>query len=228
MSLIATAVKHMMAAGMDADAICAAVADMEASIDTRSTAAQRQARYRERNKASQSVTQRNDVTINPSPLIPPLKAPPDPLKITPPISPHPVVEDARDPLEILFDVVSVIAGDVGKRLPAPVGVSRDQWKAFRKQRKKPLTDRAYLMICKKLSALAEDGWPPGEMIDLAIERGWETVFEPKEQGNGKSTYRGGPAPDPTLALLRAAMQAQRQDGGDYHETRPEISSGQFG
>jgi hypothetical protein len=209
MSLIATAVKHMMAAGMDADAICAAVADMEASIDTRSTAAQRQARYRERNKASQSVTQRNDVTLNPSPLIPPLKAPPDPLKITPPISPHPPCV-AR------------------AKFPPPDGVEAGQWAAFRQQRRKPINDRSYTLLCNKLKGLAEDGWPPGQMIDLAIERGWETVFEPKEQGNGKSTYRGGPAPDPTLALLRAAMQAQRQDGGDYHETRPEISSGQFG
>lgn len=53
MAVIAAALKHMIAAGMDADAIVDAVADMEACQPHRSKAAERQARYRERNKASQ-------------------------------------------------------------------------------------------------------------------------------------------------------------------------------
>ncbi len=56
MGAIATALKHMLAAGMDEAAIVAAVADMEANMPKqRSSAAIRQERYR-RNKASQSVT----------------------------------------------------------------------------------------------------------------------------------------------------------------------------
>ena len=58
---ISVAVKHMLAAGMPADAIVAAVEEMEACIaPSRSKAAERQARYRERNKASQSVTNHNE------------------------------------------------------------------------------------------------------------------------------------------------------------------------
>lgn len=72
------------------------------------------------------------------------------------------------------------------KFAAPHGVSADQWKAFRAQRKKPLNDRAYLLLCNKLTELAEDGWPPGDMIDLAIERGWETVFAPRNFKNERS------------------------------------------
>lgn len=66
MAAIAEAVRHMLAAGMPADTIVAAIADMEAAAGpypkTRSAHAERQARYRER-KASQSVT--SDVTVTP-------------------------------------------------------------------------------------------------------------------------------------------------------------------
>ena len=57
MSVIAVAVKHMMEAGMPAEAIVAAVAAMEEQVQPkRSAGAVRQQRYRERHKASQSVT----------------------------------------------------------------------------------------------------------------------------------------------------------------------------
>lgn len=57
MSVIAVAVKHMMEAGMPADAIVAAVAAMEEQVQPKkSSAAIRQQRYRDRNKASQTVT----------------------------------------------------------------------------------------------------------------------------------------------------------------------------
>jgi len=60
MTVIATALRHMLAAGMDHDAIVAAVADMEASVPkAASSGAERQARYRAR-KASQSDA--SDVT----------------------------------------------------------------------------------------------------------------------------------------------------------------------
>jgi hypothetical protein len=47
------------------------------------------------------------------------------------------------------------------RFCAPDGVSVDQWEAFRKQRKKALNDRSYLLLTNKLRELAEAGWPPG-------------------------------------------------------------------
>lgn len=116
------------------------------------------------------------------------------------------------------------------KFPPPPFVSGEQWSDFRKQRKKPLTPRAYTMICNKLTALAEAGYPPGDMIDLAIERGWETVFAPQGTKNGTTHQRNGygPKPDPTLELLRAANAAQREDRGDHEQTRIALPPSEHG
>ncbi len=69
MSVIATAVKHLLAAGVTGDALVTAIEDMEQSmepVETRSTAAIRQQRYRDNNKVG-AVTKRNEsVTRNDS------------------------------------------------------------------------------------------------------------------------------------------------------------------
>ena len=101
--------------------------------------------------------------------------------------------------------VTVISSEAKASSPrmkfvAPHGVSADQWEAFRKQRKKPINDRSYLLLKNKLAKLAEDGWPPGDMIDLAIERGWETVFAPR---NFNGQQRNQPD-DGLSATTRAA------------------------
>lgn len=76
MSMIATAVKHMMAAGMAADAIVAAIEEMEENITpARSKGAERQARYRKRHEASHlTVSDASDASdalkesVSPEPL----------------------------------------------------------------------------------------------------------------------------------------------------------------
>jgi hypothetical protein len=87
------------------------------------------------------------------------------------------------------------------RFPAPPDVSDEQWEAFQAQRKKKLNARSYLLLCNKLAKLAEDGWPPGDMIDLAIERGWETVFAPRTFGHDR------PDNNPTATALRRVQAA---------------------
>lgn len=71
------------------------------------------------------------------------------------------------------------------KFPAPDGVGSEQWLAFCQQRKKPLSAYAYTLLTNKLRDLAEDGFPPGPLIDLAITRGWETVFKPRDQRNDR-------------------------------------------
>lgn len=89
MSVIATALKHMLAAGMPHDSIVAAVAEMEALGEkVRSSGATRQERYRERHKASQSVTSVTSVTGDGFPPFAPLSPEPP----IPPISPLPRYE----------------------------------------------------------------------------------------------------------------------------------------
>ena len=68
MGVIATALQHMIAAGMPGEQIISAVAAMEAVADTRSAGAKRQARYRERNKDSAATARAGDVES--APLLP--------------------------------------------------------------------------------------------------------------------------------------------------------------
>src|SRR6185503_3811005 len=66
MSIIAIAVKHLIAAGVTGNALVTAVTEMENELNPpRSANALRQARYREQKKALQNVT---NVTRNASPL----------------------------------------------------------------------------------------------------------------------------------------------------------------
>jgi hypothetical protein len=81
-SLIAAALKHMLAAGMPHDAIVAAVADMEAAAGpVRSKGAARTAAWRERHKASQSVTSDESDACDAS--LSPEQKPPTPHKTQP-------------------------------------------------------------------------------------------------------------------------------------------------
>ena len=219
---ITTLVRRMADAGASPELIAIAVEEIEAlqlSLDARRAADRDRKRLqREREKRANVTGQSGDshgtVQDSPSPQSPPLKAPPDPQKITPPLTPHPIANGARP------------------KFAAPDGVQADQWKAFRQQRKKALNERSYALLCNKLRDLADAGWPPGKMIDLAIERGWETVFEPKDQGNarqGGSNREGGqhmgrPGSNPTLQLLRSANAAIARDREDRSEPWPAVSA----
>lgn len=85
MSIIAVALRHMLAAGMDADAIVAAVAEMERQPKPRSAGAVRTQRYRDRKAAEASQTVTCDASdacdakkVSPEP--PSKKDPPSPPK----------------------------------------------------------------------------------------------------------------------------------------------------
>jgi hypothetical protein len=172
------------------------------------------------------------------------KKPPDPKKLNP-IPGEYDSTPAREPVEILASVIDALATAHLKRwrnLPPPPSVSDEQWQGFIDHRRAhpkggKFTDRAYTLLCNKLVGLAEHGFPPGDMIDLAIERGWITVFEPTEVRNGlsKSTAQQGNGlrgsrPSPALELARrgAAREAEEahlgQDGAADWGTGPPIQA----
>lgn len=84
----------------------------------------------------------------------------------------------------------------------PDNVSLDSWNAFASQRKKPITEISYARMLKTLAECADVGWPPGEIVDRAIERGWETLFTPTEPRNGRQQQRNSDGIGPTT---RAAL-----------------------
>jgi hypothetical protein len=60
--------------------------------------------------------------------------------------------------------------------------------AWRKKIKKPLTDRAALMIAKTLAAINAAGGDATEALDMAQEHGWQTIkaewYWKVKHGNG--------------------------------------------
>jgi hypothetical protein len=181
MSVIATAVKHLLAAGVTGDALIAAIAEMEAdmpAVDTRSTAAKRQARYRdrlaERNKASQSVTCDDGVT--PAPSLD--KSPPDPQKLIP--TPHTHGERAH------------VREAAPKLWACPDGVEPAHWRDFlgnRRRKKLGTSETAYLGQLKHLENFANDEWPPGRLVQHAAEKGWGTIVNPLEYETPRNGQR---------------------------------------
>ena len=65
----------------------------------------------------------------------------------------------------------------------PDWLEKDLWQDFKEHRnklRKPMTSRAEETVIKKLTWLKEQGHNPRHCLLTAIERGWLSVFEPKE------------------------------------------------
>lgn len=200
MTVIATALKHMLAAGMDPEAIVAAVADMETALPSpepverpRSKAAERQARYRERHKSSQNITRgadnvtgdekRNGQTL--------------------PLSPKDNNSNPHTPTRVNSPRVKAeahVAAWWGWRVkhpfPQPHWATDELWVDFLTNRKRkglPSTKAAHDKLLRDVAALAaRTGWPPGEIFRACVEKNWGAIYETDEMKaaiNGNSGNR---------------------------------------
>lgn len=169
MSVIAAAVRHLMAAGVTGDALLAAIADLEAEVRAepkpRSSGAIRQERYR-RNKASQ-VT---DVTESVTP--PPLSRPPNENISNPPTHTPPDIYIPREAFPMLDCT------------------DRQTWDDFRRNRKAkrlPCTATAHAKLIADLDKWAiRTGWPPGKVFAACVAKGWGAIYNPMEQDDGRN------------------------------------------
>lgn len=81
----------------------------------------------------------------------------------------------------------------GQDFVLPEWVPKESWDGFVESRKKKkgITDRAKNIIVGKLHDLRARGHDTGKLLDEAVEKGWMTVYEPKEEkqgGNGGFRY----------------------------------------
>jgi hypothetical protein len=96
-----------------------------------------------------------------------------------------------------------------------LGVSHETWQDFethRKKLRKPMTDRARTEIFAKLEKFKQQGFSPHELLSTAIERGWLTVFEPRQH---ETTSRNNQQSKSTRAkqiLANAVEESIRRDG----------------
>jgi hypothetical protein len=222
-SIIAEAVRHLIAAGVTGDALVTAIADMEAAQKpARSSAAVRQARYRDREKERNALRHVDNVRNSETPEPPsreeynttraPAVIPVGISNDIPPIdSPLPTVgtpkpEKTKNPTpqEILSEVVSEkTAADVV---------------AHRKALRKPLTPRAAELLAKTLAASGDAEHAAATMI----ERGWQGYRA--DWDSAKPNARAGPyrQPEKRNTVFQAAqeMMAELYGGTDGTSERP--------
>ena len=96
----------------------------------------------------------------------------------------------------------------------PVWLPIDSWKGWvemRKQRKRPLTDRAKAMAFTKLEALHLAGHDINELLDRSTINGWLDIYEPKGKTNAGNSQH---ATEPTNPMVRAVLASQAKRSAD--------------
>lgn len=92
----------------------------------------------------------------------------------------------------------------------------DSFAAWRKRIRKPLTDRAAVMIAKTLAAINAAGGDATEALDMAQEHGWQTV-KPDwywRQKDGNRHRAADTAADATSRAIAFAGRASRAPSED--------------
>ena len=104
----------------------------------------------------------------------------------------------------------------------PDGVDPAHWRDFlanRKAKRLPNTETAYRGVLRKLSALVDEDWPPGRLIEAIVEKGWGGIYDPREeqelsngharQSNSQPKYK----PSAALALYKSSFEGDDEDRG---------------
>ena len=89
------------------------------------------------------------------------------------------------------------------------------WVDMRKQRKRPLTDRATNRAINKLDAIRAKGHDIAELLDRSTINGWLDIYEPKETNRAGNSAK---PTEPTNAMVRAVIASQARRTAD--EQRP--------
>lgn len=85
------------------------------------------------------------------------------------------------------------------------------WVEMRKQRKRPLTDRAKARALTKLEALHSAGHDINELLDRSTINGWLDIYEPKGKTNAGNSQH---ATEPTNPMVRAVLASQAKRSAD--------------
>lgn len=89
------------------------------------------------------------------------------------------------------------------RFVVPADIPADEWADFEEMRRvthKPMTDSIRAKAIARLRKLAEDGHPPGEVLNHSTLNNYQGLFPPKESSNGsgqhhRNTHSGSRAID---------------------------------
>ena len=94
------------------------------------------------------------------------------------------------------------------RVALPDWLPMDAWNGWvemRKQRKRPLTDRATSRAINKLDAIRAKGHDIEDLLDRSTINGWLDIYEPKGKTNAGNSAK---PTEPTNAMVRAVIASQ--------------------
>jgi hypothetical protein len=217
-SVIATALKHLIAAGVSGDDLVRAVAEMEAAQPKDAAAEKRRAWDRERKREERLEAKRLSTGLPPESAdsADNVDQPPslDKSPQTPKINPTPHTHEGRARKADPF--------------PKPDWAESSIWADLLTNRRKknlPNTPSAHRKLLADIDRLTDDAWPPGRVLEAAVSRGWGAIYagckddddgpnqtDRRANGNGRM---GGPKPDPLLAIRRLAGDAIARSAGDH-------------
>jgi len=117
------------------------------------------------------------------------------------------------------DTDSSVSKDTSPRQWAlPLGVSKQVWTDFLKNRKRkrmPNTDTAWKKFTDDLTRVsAATGIPPPQLVEQCTAKGWGGIYDPREDGNGKSGQNGRQPSDGLSQTTRAARDVFGLAAGD--------------
>jgi hypothetical protein len=107
----------------------------------------------------------------------------------------------------------------------PDWVPAEPWDAFvamRIKNRKPMTDHAKTLAVSELAKLAEDGHPPGAVLNQSTFHSWLGLFKIKDQDNGYRTRNGAAS---TVDAVQRALeltggtQGREPDGPEGRDYR---------
>lgn len=93
----------------------------------------------------------------------------------------------------------------------PDSIHPEVWKAFEAHRdkmRKPMTDRARVLILRELVKIGGDS---NAILDQSIRKGWQDVFPIKDNGAGNGTEPKG------FSGLREYIRTREEGGGDVRD-----------
>jgi hypothetical protein len=194
MSIIATAVKHMLAAGLTGDALVAAIAEMEAcapaaAVDaTAARRRERDAAYQamkraeraagrpaksRRQKSAESADSADSADVADSPPPNDIYSNPPPISPNASHSPRARVRQSAD-------------------FPKPDWADDQVWTDFLSNRKRKglsNTPTAHRKLLADIDRIADAHWPPGRLLEAATAKGWGAIY-PSIKSSEDETHNG--------------------------------------
>lgn len=95
--------------------------------------------------------------------------------------------DTQEETKPLSSHIPTTSRERAQGFALPSDIPTEEWAGFEEMRvriRKPLTDYARRQAVKRLRALSEDGWPPGDVLNHSILNNYQGLFPPKDQANG--------------------------------------------